>query len=191
MAQDKFPSELRKSALKNRFFSESQTMTKCFSLAGHESVRAWIIYWCNIGPVVAKSSCLPLNATLLPVKRAQQKICLQNIDINHLLRGEFFCIKNSLLHEMKTSLSKEGKHEEEKKFFLHFTWEVSASVWQLWEDRLQIELPWSVEIDCWTIFLSLFSARNICTTPIRSSRSVSVFLPCRCIPDSMKTSPPV
>lgn len=62
----------KKRAEKIDFFAESQTMTNdSFSLpfAGHGSVWAWIIYWCNTGPTAVSKSVLVWQAkALLPVR---------------------------------------------------------------------------------------------------------------------------
>lgn len=148
---------------RNRFFCGILNHDKCYSLLlGHGSVWAWIIYWCNIEPAVAKSTSAALS--MLPVKSQRQKIFLQNIDINHLLRREFFLHKKQLsVPEMETSLSILAVKSVQKK--RRNILPASVERFSKSDELNEMLEPWSVEIDCLLFFYQILLIEKICKKP--------------------------
>lgn len=136
MAQDKSPKNARWAI---DFFAESLTMTNrlslslffSFSFADHESVRAWIIYWCNTGLAVAKSMsrCRKTtceNKDFSPKywhksPAAKTMLCIKQLSL--ALNGDKFIKTACMKKEVGVSRSAIKRTSS-------FTWNVfSASVW--------------------------------------------------------------
>lgn len=156
MAQDKFPFGGPKSSLQEIDFSfsfaESPTMTNVLlspRTSFVDGVRAWIIYWCN---------CLGLCWQIsvpgpLCYLSKRQKVFLQNIDINHLLRGECHalrlaqnscsCMKWWQVYQKKTAREQERRRRSATNCI---TWHASPLLgFCFMAERLRAH-PWSVTV---------------------------------------------
>lgn len=144
MAQDKFPSQHRKARSKSIFlrnlkpwqmFLIASWSWKCLSMD-----NLLMQYWaCSCKIDCCRSQCYLLKENNVE----QQKKFLQNIDINHLLRGQFFLHKKQLsVPEMETSLSitlkRAWRQQVKKKSRFHFTcfrWMIFKVGWIEWSER--------------------------------------------------------